>query len=254
MFKYFFCVISIVIIALFSSCSGCSSSGRMNQKQNVRESGHLPNKNVNPSSKSVTTQTPPIRTTSKSTERSLSEMYNMLKPAVFLIVVTKPQGGGSQGSGFFISSSGVGVSNYHVFKGGVRGKAYIKTLNEQVYQVGDVLDYNEELDYIVFKVIHDNSSFPFVQISEFQPLVGDDVFAIGNPEGLEHTLSKGIVSSYRDNDLYIQTTTEITHGSSGGALFNMNGEAVGITTAGLGMANLNFAMNLNKLGIKRFVY
>jgi serine protease Do len=48
----------------------------------------------------------------------------------------------------------------------------------------------------------------------------------------------------------IQTTTEITHGSSGGPLFNMKGEVIGITTSGIGEANLNFAMNIQKLSIK----
>ena len=186
-------------------------------------------------------------------ESSLSAMYNKLKPAVFLIEVSYAEGGGAQGSGFFISSNGIGVSNYHVFKGGTRGKAYIKTADGNIYQVGDVLDYNENMDYIVFQVISENISFPAIQIAYSQPSVGEDVFAIGNPKGLEHTLSKGIVSSYRENDLYIQTTTEITHGSSGGALFNMRGEVVGITTAGYAEANLNFAINLQKLGIRKFV-
>lgn len=82
--------------------------------------------------------------------------------------------------------------------------------------------------------------------------VGEDVFAIGNPKGLEHTLSKGIVSSYRENNTMIQTTTEITHGSSGGPLFNMQGEVIGITTSGVGEANLNFAMNIQILDLIEF--
>lgn len=242
-------------IFCLSGCSGCSKSGRKNQMQSSRlkDSKQSPPDNQRKNSEMQTASTS-NKTQLNVPEGTLSTLYNKLKPAVFLIIVSYSEGGGAQGSGFFISSRGIGLSNYHVFKGATRGEAYIKTLNENVYKVGKVLDYNEELDYIVFEVIDDNPNFPFVQISESQPSIGEDVFAIGNPKGLEHTLSRGIVSSYRENDLLIQNTTEITHGSSGGALFNMRGEVVGITTAGLGEADLNFAMNLQKLGIKKFAY
>ena len=236
-----------------TGCSGCSKSGRKNQMQSSRVSERKAspiNKQKMNIERSPVSSNP---TQLNTQESSLSAMYNKLKPAVFLIAVSYSEGGGAQGSGFFISSRGIGVSNYHVFKGGTRGKAYIKTADENIYQVGDVLDYNEDMDYIVFQVISNNLNFPAIQIAYSQPSIGEDVFAIGNPKGLEHTLSKGIVSSYRENDLYIQTTAEITHGSSGGALFNMRGEVVGITTAGYAEANLNFAINLQKLGIQKFV-
>ena len=92
---------------------------------------------------------------------------------------------------------------------------------------------------------------PF-KISKVVPEIGEDVFSIGNPRGLESTLSKGIVSAIRANNSLIQMTTEITHGSSGGPLLNMKGEVVGITSAGLGEANLNFAVNINALQLHRF--
>ena len=56
-----------------------------------------------------------------------------------------------------------------------------------------------------------------------------------------------------ENDNLIQTTTAITHGSSGGPLFNMKGEVIGITTSGVGEGDLNFAMNMQKLGIKEIL-
>ena len=238
----------LICFLCLTGCSGCSKSGRKDlsakfgstQRKAIQTQN---NRNLPPSLN---------QTSTSNSESSLAGMYNNLKPAVFLIKVSYSDGGGAQGSGFFISSQGIGVSNYHVFKGSTRGKAYIKTIDSIKYKVGQVLEFNENLDYIVFKVVADKVYFPFVKIADSQPSVGDDVFAIGNPEGLEHTLSKGIVSSYRDNDLFIQTTAEITHGSSGGALFNMRGQAIGITTSGMGVANLNFALNLQKLGINKF--
>ena len=80
--------------------------------------------------------------------------------------------------------------------------------------------------------------------------IGDEVFTIGNPKGLTQTLSTGIVSSYRDGNNFIQTTAEITHGSSGAPLFNKYGEVIGITTSGIGEANLNFALNINSIGLE----
>jgi serine protease Do len=181
---------------------------------------------------------------------NLSELYEKNKYAVFLIAVPQSETTYAQGTGFFISSSGIAVSNFHVFADGNQNEAIAKTIDNQQYRIKRIIESNKELDYIVFEVENDHNDFPYLTIAENQPSVGEDVFAIGNPKGLEHTLSKGIVSSYRENDYLIQTTTEITHGSSGGPLFNMQGDVVGITTSGVGEANLNFAMNIQKLGIK----
>jgi serine protease Do len=181
---------------------------------------------------------------------NLSELYERNKYAVFLIAVPQTESTYAQGTGFFISASGIGVSNYHVFADGNQDEAIAKTIDNHQYRIKRILKSDKDLDYIVFEVENDHFDFPYLTISENQIGVGEDVFAIGNPKGLEHTLSKGIVSSYRQNDQMIQTTTEITHGSSGGPLFNMKGEVIGITTSGMGEANLNFAMNIQKLGIK----
>ena len=62
------------------------------------------------------------------------------------------------------------------------------------------------------------------------PKIASEVFTIGNPEGLEKSYSKGEVSAYRMNYNFIQMTTPINHGSSGGPLFNNKGEVVGITS------------------------
>jgi serine protease Do len=184
---------------------------------------------------------------------SLSELYTRNKYAVFLIAVPKNETSYAQGTGFFISSTGIGVSNYHVFADGKQDQAIAKTIDNQQYRIKRIIKSDKELDFIVFEVENDHNDFPFLTLAGSQPTVGEDVFAIGNPKGLEHTLSKGIVSSFRDNDNLIQTTTEITHGSSGGPLFNMKGEVIGITTSGVGEANLNFAMNIQKLGIKEII-
>ncbi len=182
----------------------------------------------------------------------ISTLYEQNKEAVFVIYTSDGENNG-QGSGFFISSTGVGVSNYHVFKGSTRGLESIKTQNG-TFKVESVLASSEENDYIVFKVAANSASFPYLRIAISLPRVGEDVCAIGAPEGLELTLSKGIVSAFRteNNVALIQTTTQITHGSSGGPLFNMRGEVIGITSAGIGEADLNFAVSIVGLGFERY--
>ena len=161
---------------------------------------------------------------------------------------------GSQGIGFFISSTGLAISNQHVFDG--FNQHYIKLHDGSAFTVTEILkqSHQSELDYVIFKVdIQGEKVFP-LKIASYVPTVGEDVFAIGNPKGLEHTLSKGIISAYREQKSLLQTTAEITNGSSGGPLFNMNGEVVGITTAGIGEANLNFVVNIQRLGLKKYLY
>ena len=74
--------------------------------------------------------------------------------------------------------------------------------------------------------------------------MGDKAYAIGSPRGLENTFSSGEISQLRDDNI-IQISVPIDHGSSGGALINEYGEAIGITSAGLDYsgANLNFAVS-----------
>jgi serine protease Do len=182
----------------------------------------------------------------------ISTLYEQNKEAVFVIYTSDGENNG-QGSGFFISSTGVGVSNYHVFKGSTRGFESIKTQNG-TFKVESVLASSEENDYIVFKVAAIGAAFPYLRIASSLPRVGEDVCAIGAPVGLELTLSKGIVSAFRteNNVALIQTTTQITHGSSGGPLFNMRGEVIGITSAGMDVADLNFAVSIVGLGFEKY--
>ena len=183
---------------------------------------------------------------------SLKDLFKKYNSAVFLITTSNGTNV-YQGSGFFISPEGVGISNYHVFEGTNKGLEEIKLISGEKFKISKVIEANKEGDYIIFK-IETISELNYFNIATALPEIGEEVFAIGNPKGLEHTLSKGIVSGYRgENNEVIQTTTEITNGSSGGPLLNMNGEVIGITTSGLGEANLNFAININNLPLENFI-
>lgn len=184
-------------------------------------------------------------------KKDIPTLYSEKKSAVF-VVYTENKKEKYQGTGFFISASGIGVSNYHVFRGTTKGLEKIETINGE-YKIKSIITQSEEFDYIVFQVATNKQKFNYLRIAENLPRVGETVFAIGNPEGLVHTLSTGIISSLRENDNVIQTTCEITHGSSGGPLFNLSGEVIGITTAGMGDANLNFAISLVGLNLEKYI-
>ena len=244
-------LVAIILIMLYG-CSGCSESAlqhRAAQQQSLenREYRETPNHQIQPRED----QKPRIIPQTPVADLSLSELFNQNKSAVFM-VFTSDDENIYQGSGFFVSSRGIAVSNYHIFSGTFIGNELIVTDTGNEMHIKRVIEKNRELDYIIFEVT-DANNIQFLRISNSAPSIGENVFAIGNPRGLSHTLSTGIVSGYRENDTLIQTSAEITRGSSGGALMNMNGEVVGITTGGFAEANLNFAINIDKLRLYRFI-
>jgi hypothetical protein len=108
------------------------------------------------------------------------------------------------------------------------------------------------MDLIKFTISNPNNYiFPFLNLSQNKPKEGESVFVIGNPKGLDFSVSNGIVSSLRnDQDLgqLIQTTAPISSGNSGSPLINMKGEVVGVISFTLIEGqNLNFAVGVSNL-------
>ena len=174
-----------------------------------------------------------------------SEIFKRYNSSVFM-VFTSDGSNNYQGSGFFIGKHGLAVSNYHVFEGTNIGDEYIKLSydDETLYKVSDVLYKSKEPDFIIFHVDYENSSY--IPVAKNKPNIGDKVFAIGSPRGLENTFSSGEVSQWR-GDYLMQISALIDHGSSGGALFNEYGEAIGITSGSFydgSQANLNYAWSI----------
>lgn len=165
--------------------------------------------------------------------------------AVFMVFTTDGTNT-YQGSGFFINSHGLAVSNYHVFKGTAIGAEQIKLVgSDTAYKVTKVVKSDENEDFIIFFVNVDDT--PYIPVAKQKPSVGDKVYAIGSPRGLENTFSSGEVSQWRDKDL-MQINALIDHGSSGGALINEYGEVVGVTSGTFydgSQANLNYAWSID---------
>ena len=158
----------------------------------------------------------------------------------------------SLGSGFVIDSTGIVVTNNHVI-----GNATDVTVvfNDGRRLKAEILGKDSKVDLAVLKVKSDTplKAVPFGDSEKSR--VGDWVIAIGNPFGLGGSVSAGIVSARNRNinsgpyDTYIQTDAAINKGNSGGPLFNMNGEVIGVNTAILspsgGSIGIGFAVPSN---------
>jgi len=153
----------------------------------------------------------------------------------------------SVGSGFFIDTEGTIASNHHVLEGSAR--AVVKTVGGQKGEILEIIKDDPALDLLVATTtLRNTTPLPFGDSDTVT--VGEDIVAIGNPAGLEGTVSRGIVSGIRkaEDMQWIQITAPISPGSSGGPVFNLDGRVIGVATAYIaGSQNLNFAMPVNYL-------
>ncbi|WP_407875798.1 Do family serine endopeptidase [Qipengyuania nanhaisediminis] len=146
----------------------------------------------------------------------------------------------SLGSGFIISADGYVVTNNHVITPDNRARLeeITVTMPDGTEYEADLVGADAQSDLAVLKIRADRN-FPFVEFGDSsQTRVGEWVVAIGNPFGLGGTVTSGIVSAvYRNTgqggayDRYIQTDASINRGNSGGPLFDMRGNVIGINNA-----------------------
>lgn len=152
------------------------------------------------------------------------------------------------GSGFFVSSDGLAVTNYHAIEGAVRATATLVT--GEVFEVDRVLFYDADADLALLRISRTSrdqkTTVPFfacLELAEDPDLRrGDLVYTIGVPLGLTLAVSDGIVSAV-DHMVSgfsfpcVINTADISHGSSGGVLMNVYGRVVGVTTGAYSSGN-----------------
>lgn len=157
----------------------------------------------------------------------------------------------AQGSGFIISADGYVLTNNHVVEDAAKVEV---ELNDERKFTAKVVGTDPESDVAVLKI--DAKKLPFVALADSDTLeVGEWVLAIGNPLGLSHTVTAGIVSATGRTDVgittyenFIQTDAAINFGNSGGPLIDLDGEVVGINTAIAGASGnigIGFAIPIN---------
>ncbi|MEJ2649247.1 MAG: Do family serine endopeptidase [Sedimentisphaerales bacterium] len=163
----------------------------------------------------------------------------------------EPRTAVTQGSGFLISPDGYILTNNHMVEG--TSKIEIELTNSETF-VARTIGSDPESDIAVIKI--DGKNFPYLEFADSDKLeVGEWVLAIGNPLGLAHTVTAGIVSAtgrtgfdLNQIENYIQTDAAINFGNSGGPLLNLDGKVVGINTAIAGSSGnigIGFAVPVN---------
>lgn len=181
---------------------------------------------------------------------SLPNLISKIENSVFTVLVVNDQGViFSQGSGFFIHSSGIGITNFHVLNKGY--SASIVTKDGAKIPIIEVMDYDEDADLVKFRVEKRVQGYDALNVTTAIPMRGSEVISLSSPLGLEQTVSTGIVSAVRDSEIYgkvIQMTAPISHGSSGSPILNKEGEVLGISTFGIEQGqSLNFAVSSIKI-------
>ncbi len=168
-----------------------------------------------------------------------------LASSVVMIAVHDPEGEVvCTGSGIMIGKGGYILTNHHVAGKGVSYSVRIED-DETIYESDELIKYNHFQDLAILRI--DKMLNPIPLYKGDKPLVrGQKVVAIGSPLGLFNSVSDGIISGFRtigDVDM-IQFTAPISSGSSGGAVLNMQGEIIGISTAGFDSGqNINLAVD-----------
>ena len=181
-------------------------------------------------------------------EKTFEELAQLASSIVMIAVHDRKGTLTSTGSGIMIGKKGFILTNCHVVKEGALFAVRIED-NDRVFMTSEVIKYNTDLDLAVLRI--DKELKPLPVYDGRQKLVrGQRVVAIGSPLGLFNSVSDGIISGFRNikNMNMIQFTAPISHGSSGGAVLNMYGEIIGISTAGIDSGqNINLAVDYENI-------
>ena len=202
----------------------------------------------------------PIALSGPKAAMPIPELFKMASPSVVFIstVTIDPfrvtnRVGSSIGSGFIINHDGLVLTNSHVVFG---SRAISVTLDNGETAPAQLLGADPILDIAVLRTPSLPKGYPIATLGDSDTIkVGEEVVAIGNPLGLEQTITRGIISGINRilpsspmsmTIPLIQTDTAINPGNSGGPLLNLSGEVIGINTATLiGVENIGFAIPIN---------
>ena len=172
--------------------------------------------------------------------------FRVAGAAVVTLEIELP-GGRALGSGVLLDSMGTIATAAHVIAGATRG--VVRRASGEELPIEGVLDIDTRLDIAIVRV--SGFGLPYARLGNSDSLrVGDKLFAIGSPEGLEQTLTEGILSADRMEEgvRKLQVSVPVSHGSSGGPVFDAGGTVVGLIVSGIrgnGAENLNFAVPIN---------
>jgi serine protease Do len=176
-----------------------------------------------------------------------------------VVKVATPAG---MGSGFFINERGYLITNHHVIAHETKIEVTVfeqkgKTFEKKRFKKVKIIAINPFVDLALLKVEDMGDTKPnFVYLGNFQDITaGQAVFAVGNPLGLERTVTNGVISTTNrafEGLVYIQTNADINPGNSGGPLFDLSGQVIGVTNMGyIFFGGLGFAIPVDY--VKHFI-
>lgn len=191
-------------------------------------------------------------TSASSDNLSIEEVGKLADRVVLIKTFDAGQKPIASGSGVIVGANGEILTNDHVIEGASSASVTFSDGTSAVTQTVTLADKSRDLALLQIS----KTNLPTATIGDSAQLaLGQQVVAIGSPLGLSGTLTVGVISAKSrvvEGETYLQTSAQIDHGSSGGALFNMHGELVGITTAFFeSSANLGFAIPSND--VKQFL-
>jgi serine protease Do len=199
---------------------------------------------VGPAAGAEFTPAPPKET--KREKLAPAELFKAWAPSVVTITVDMPFGSGV-GTGFVIDDRGTIATNHHVIDQGtnITVKLFDGTKADKV----ELLESNAGEDLAVLRIEVAKLPPPVALGDSDAVVVGEAVVVIGNPIGLDHTMTDGMVSSRRlfEGKKYIQMSAPVSPGNSGGPVFNEYGDVIGVTVAKLHGENLNLAIPIDVL-------
>ena len=191
--------------------------------------------------------------------KDAAALFEELAPSVVTVSVGDHEQILGGGTGFLIDSRGTIATNHHVIEDAKRVK--VTFMKGTSFDDPELLTEDAAVDLALLRVDLKKPSSgapidvkPLVLGDSDSVAVGERALSIGNPLGLDHTLTDGLISARRvfQGRQWIQTSVPISPGNSGGPLFNFRGEVIGVTTASLGSVfglaqNLNLAVPVNIL-------
>lgn len=187
----------------------------------------------------------------QSGEKTAAELFKQLAPSVVSINIKSGDMEGG-GTGFLVDTKGTVVTNHHVVS--VGKEIRIKFFNGAVYDQVDLLEQDPAQDLALLAIDlakPKEGKRPKIEALSLgdsdKVQVGERAISIGNPLGLEHTLTDGLVSARRvyQGKHWIQMSVPVSPGNSGGPLFDMKGQVIGVTTAQVLGGFFGRAQNLN---------
>jgi S1-C subfamily serine protease len=184
-------------------------------------------------------------------EVDIPGVVRQAKPAVVQIIALDQQNKPLKtGTGFFISADGNLLTNYHVISGA--SSILAKTPSGAIYFLKEIGSVSPETDVALLRFYA--TDVPHLNLGSTTTAVeGQRVLVIGNPEGLEGTVSDGIISAFRDNRSMIQISAPVSHGSSGSPVLDESGQVLGIATlVSQEGQNLNFAISAEAVRVAVF--